>query len=202
MLYAPALVADNHAIGRDIAVTERARDELADAYGPLLPIERDPRVSTPTLTETVGALAPGTRYALCVLEPSRDSAVDRGDVASAVRVLTAGSAEMPVDGYATIAGLAGQTPQLVAGSSEPFRRMISIANVAVEIRMESWLDFDTIRRMGFGHVVAARRHTLIVERGVSFVAFDANGHSIQTAYRSNIFAPQPRYLVRQTAETP
>ena len=39
--------------------------------------------------------------------------------------------------------------------------------------MESWLAADTIRRMGFGHVVAAHRHTLIVERGVSFVAFDA-----------------------------
>jgi hypothetical protein len=66
----------------------------------------------------------------------------------------------------------------------------------VEIRMESWLTSDTIRRMGFGHVVAARQHTLIVERGVSFVAFDPSGRPLRTAYRSNIFAPQPRYLVR------
>jgi hypothetical protein len=60
--------------------------------------------------------------------------------------------------------------------------------------MESWLATDTIRRMGFGHVIVGRRHTLIVERGVSFVAFDADGRAIHTAYRSNIFAPQPRFL--------
>ncbi|MBW8860800.1 MAG: hypothetical protein JF601_00260 [Acidobacteria bacterium] len=62
--------------------------------------------------------------------------------------------------------------------------------------MDSWLTSDTIRRMGFGHVVAARQHTLIVERGVSFAAFDAAGRPLRRAYASNIFAPQPRYLVR------
>jgi hypothetical protein len=61
--------------------------------------------------------------------------------------------------------------------------------------MESWLVSDTIRRMGFGHVVAARQHTLIVERGVSFVAFDDRGAAIRTAYASNIYAPQARYLI-------
>jgi hypothetical protein len=62
--------------------------------------------------------------------------------------------------------------------------------------MEAWLPTDTIRRMGFGHVVAARQHTLIVERGVSFAAFDDNGRAIRTAYASNIYAPQTRYLIR------
>jgi hypothetical protein len=49
--------------------------------------------------------------------------------------------------------------------------------------------------MGFGHVVAARQHTLIVERGVSFASFDEDGKAIRTVYASNIFAPQARYLV-------
>ena len=49
--------------------------------------------------------------------------------------------------------------------------------------------------MGFGHVIAAHRHTLIVERGVSFVAFDERGRPLRTAYASNIFAPQARYLI-------
>src|SRR5262249_2793207 len=35
LLYAPALVTDNHAVGRAIALTERARSEIAAAYGPL-----------------------------------------------------------------------------------------------------------------------------------------------------------------------
>jgi hypothetical protein len=67
--------------------------------------------------------------------------------------------------------------------------------VAVEVRMESWLEFDTIRRMGFGHVVVAHRHTLIVERGVSFAAFNANGEATRTHYFGSIFASQPRFLV-------
>ena len=59
----------------------------------------------------------------------------------------------------------------------------------VDVRMESWLAADTIRRMGFGHVVAARQHTLIVERGVSFVAFDDRGpRRCGPAYAGNIFA--------------
>jgi hypothetical protein len=37
MLYAPALVADNETIGRTVVLTDRARSELVDAYGPLLP---------------------------------------------------------------------------------------------------------------------------------------------------------------------
>jgi hypothetical protein len=37
---------------------------------------------------------------------------------------------------------------------------------------------------------------LIVERGVSFAAFGADGLAIHTAYASSIFAPQPRYLIR------
>jgi hypothetical protein len=63
--------------------------------------------------------------------------------------------------------------------------------------MESWLSADTIRRMGFGHVIADRRHTLIVERGVSFAAFGSSGEALRTAYASNIFGPQPRYIVKR-----
>ena len=62
------------------------------------------------------------------------------------------------------------------------------------MRMESWLAFDTIRRMGFGQVVAAHRHTLIVERGISFAAFDDHGRPLRTVYLANIFAPEPRYI--------
>jgi hypothetical protein len=73
--------------------------------------------------------------------------------------------------------------------------MVTLSGTPVGIRMESWLASDTIRRMGFGHVIAARQHTLIVERGVSFAAFDARGVPVRIAYASNIFAPQARYLI-------
>jgi hypothetical protein len=63
--------------------------------------------------------------------------------------------------------------------------------------MDSWLAFDTVRRMGFGHVIAARRHTLIVERGVSFSAFDGEGRPVRTTYQANIFAPEQRWIVER-----
>jgi len=53
--------------------------------------------------------------------------------------------------------------------------------------------------MGFGHVIAARRHTLIVERGVSFVTFDAEGRALRASYIAGIFAPEPRFIVDKRA---
>jgi hypothetical protein len=195
ILYAPALVADNAAIGREVTLTERARASVEAAYGPLLPITRDARVPVSPLSSAADGVAPGTRYVLCLLKPSRDSPVDRDEVARLLQRLAGQPVALPPDDYVAIAGLAGQPPAFVAADAGPYRRRLDLAGVDVEIRMESWLLFDTIRRMGFGHVVAARQHTLIVERGVSFVAFDAGGRALTTAYASNIFAPQARYLV-------
>ena len=196
MLYAPTLVADNAAVGRDVTLTERARATLEAAYGPLLPTTRDPRVAAPTLSQSTGRVAPGVRYVLCVLRPSRDLALDPSELDRTLRQLAGAPVSLPPKDYVAVAGRAGQTPLLVDGSDVPFRRRLDLDGVDVEIRMESWLQSDTIRRMGFGHVIAARRHTLIVERGVSFAAFDEHGVALTTAYASNIFAPQPRYLVR------
>ena len=107
---------------------------------------------------------------------------------------------MPENSYAIVAGLAGEPPSAVIAANRPFRERVVLGDVPVDIRMESWLSVDTIRRMGFGHVIAARQHTLIVERGVSFAAFDASGRALRTAYASNIFAPQPRYVVQKQVQ--
>jgi hypothetical protein len=194
VLVAAALARDNHAIGRDVALTARARDTIARAYGPLLPTEADRRVFVPSLSETVGAIAPGTRYVLSVLKPSRDTALDEDDLARAAATL--GAVVGPPRGdYTVVAGVTGAPPAYTRESNRPFATQLTLDGVHVTIRMESWLEFDTIRRMGFGHVIAARRHTLIIERGVSFVAFDSAGRPLATAYAANIFAPQPRYLL-------
>ena len=196
LLYAPALVADNRAIGRGVALTERARATIDAAYGPLLSVTRDARVPVPTLPDAIGEVAPGTRYVLCVLRPSPGLSLDTGELSKALRTLTAGRAtDLPKGDYVVIAGIVGNAPELVTAADRPFRRELTLQGVQVEVRMDSWLTSDTIRRMGFGHVVAARQHTLIVERGVSFAAFDDDGRAIRTAYASNIFAPQARYLV-------
>jgi hypothetical protein len=196
LLYAPALVADNRAIGRDVALTERARAAAMAAYGPLIPMARDGRVPVPALSDATRSLAPGTRYVLCVLRPASGVRLDAGELSRALQLLTGGAVVALRDGdYAAVAGRVGERPQLVAAAALPFRRRVALHGVDVDIRMESWLTSDTIRRMGFGQVVAARQHTLIIERGISFAAFDENGRATRTAYASNIFAPQARYLV-------
>jgi hypothetical protein len=139
---------------------------------------------------------------LCVLRPSPDLTLDPDDLSSALSTLTAGHVtSLPAGDYVAIVGLAGGGPDLIAASDRPFRRELTLHGVTVAVRMESWLTSDTIRRMGFGHVVAAHQHTLIVERGVSFAAFDERGAAIRTAYGSNIYAPQARYLI-DTARQP
>jgi len=197
ILYAPALVDENRAIGRDIVLTDRARTTLAAAYGPLLPSEPDPRVAVPSLADATRNLRDGGRYVFCILKPTRDMALDWDDIGRALATLAGGRPiEVPAGDYIAIVGVRGQLPNLIVGSNQPFRRSISIDGVTVEIRMESWLSADTIRRMGFGQVVASHHHTLIVERGVSIAAFDGEGHPTHTAYAANIFAPQPRYLIK------
>ena len=198
ILYAPALIADNASIDRDVALTERARGELTDAYGPLIASARDPRVAVPTLADATRDLPDGSRYVLCILKPTRDLSLDWDDIGRSLSAQAGGrSIEVPDGDYIAIAGRRGRAPDLVMGSNRPFRRSLELDGVTVDIRMESWLAADTIRRMGFGHVIAAHHHTLIVERGVSFAAFDASGSAIRTAYAANIFAPEPRYLIRR-----
>jgi hypothetical protein len=65
----------------------------------------------------------------------------------------------------------------------------------VDIRIEAYLPFDTIRRAGFGCVVANRHHAITLERGVSFVALTQDGRALRRAWSSGLYAPQPRYLV-------
>jgi hypothetical protein len=196
LLYAPALVADNRAAGRGVVLTERAWSSVAAAYGPLLPGAPDDTIPGVSLSQALRGLAPGTRYVLCVLKPSHDFQIDADDLARALDWIGGGQPiRLPDGDYAVVAGLIGLAPTLTKGSNVPFRQHVLIGNQAVEIRMESWLSSDTIRRMGFGHVIAARRHTLIVERGVSFAAFDEQGRSLRTAYMASLFAPEPRYLV-------
>jgi hypothetical protein len=197
MLYAPALIADNTAIDREVVLTERARAALIGAYGPLFAAESDPRTSVVSLAEAVRGLPDGTRYVMCILTPTSDLPLDWIDIENALATLGDGVAVRVPDGdYIAVAGVSGRPPTFVSGSNRPFRRSVNVGDLPVRIRMESWLPADTIRRMGFGHVIVGRQHTLIVERGISFAAFDASGRPIRTTYASNIFAPERRYVVR------
>jgi hypothetical protein len=61
--------------------------------------------------------------------------------------------------------------------------------------MESWLAFDTIRRMGFGHAIVNREHAQILERGVNLLTVDGTGRVLISRYFSGLFELQPRYIV-------
>ncbi len=197
MLYAPALIRDNAEVGRRIVAGDRARSLLEAAYGPLLSSTRDESVAVARLIDLLRDLPRGTPYVLCVLRPTREFSLDESDLSGSLRLLTGDrvSAAGP-DDYSVVAGVLGAEPALSRSSPRPFRAGASLDGVDVDVRMESWLAFDTIRRMGFGHVIAGHRHALIVERGVSFVAFDAAGRVARSGYFSSIFAPQPRFTVQ------
>lgn len=196
LAYAPALIRDNHAIGREVVLTERARAQMEAAYGPLFTTRQDSRVLAAPLADRVASFPSGARYVLTFLRPTPDIRWDRADSDQALARLTGGSlATVPADDYVAVAGLVGQPPQLLVHEARPFRTAITLAGLRVDVRMESWLAFDTIRRMGFGHVIAGRRHALIMERGLSVVALAENGDPIRTEYAAGIYAPQPRFVI-------
>jgi hypothetical protein len=198
LLYAPALIADNLAIGRTVAVTDRARAGLAAAFGPLYSLEPDPSVAPTLLSHLVAGLPRSTRYVICVLEPTGGHTIDRDDLERTLAALgNSTAAPIPQAGYVAVAGLTGQAPSFVLAGDRPFRRSMTIGGTDVRIRMDAWLPSDTIRRMGFGHVIANRRHSLIVERGLSFVAFDGSGQPVLSAYSANVFAREPRFVIRE-----
>jgi hypothetical protein len=196
LVYAPALIRDNLEIGRRILLTHRAAAELNAAYGPLFQVQLDRRSAPRPLADITRALPIGTAYVLCVLGDDPDFAVNQDDLRSAVNALTGGAIPaLPVADYTALVGTVGAAPLRVWSESQPFRRSVRLGGAQVQVRMESWLRFDTIRRMGFGHVIANRRHALIVERGVSFVTLGADGRALQVAYRGGLYQPQPRYLI-------
>jgi hypothetical protein len=194
--YLPEFVDDNQKIFRKVLVTERARRTVVDTYGSRFTVVRDPLSAPASLLAAVARTPPRARYVLCVLKPTRDFGLDRDDVARALASAGDGtSVRIPDDDYVVVVGIKGQRPTLVDGADDPFTRTLDLAGLPVQIRMDSWLRSDTIRRMGYGHVIAGRHHSLIIERGVSYVAIDAIGEPLETAYAANIFAPEARYAV-------
>ena len=198
ILHAPALIADNLAIGREVVLTQRAAAQLHEAYGPLFAPAADPRLQVASLPDLVRGLPRGTPYVLTRLRQSREFEVNGDELDAAVRLLTGDTLPtLPVNDYVILAGQFGDTPLIVRDSLRPFRDVVQLGALPVEIRMDSWLTFDTIRRMGFGSVIAARRRALVVERGVGFVALTSDGGILRSGYAWGIFAPEPRFVLRR-----
>ena len=196
VLTLPFLVRDNLADGRQVFATPTAKAIAQAAYGDLFTFDPDPAADTRPLAARIGQLPQGTIYVLAVLQPYPDLSFDAEELAATSRQLTGGSSVLGREqAYSVIAGVAGRSPSLDRRSSAPWREQLRIGDVRLDIRMESWLPADTIRRAGFGQVVADRRHVLILERGVSFVALSADGQPLTSAYASSLFAPLARYRI-------
>jgi hypothetical protein len=193
----PWLIADNLAAGRAIAMTPQSRQVTEAAHGGLFAFAPDPRVDARPLASRLGVVPRGVVYVLAQLAPYRDLPYDAAEAAAVARLLTAGAATLG-DGpsYQVMAGRAGFPPIIDRRTGEPFREQLVIEGISLDIRMESWLPADTMRRAGFGHVIADRRHVLTLERGVSLVVLDTDGTVRKAAYASGLLAPLPRVLVR------
>ena len=194
ILTLPFLVRDNLADGCGVYATPIARQLARAAYGDVFAFEPDPAVDSRPLAARLSGLPAGTLYVLAVLSPYTDLTFDQRELADATRLLTAGTAILGREpSYTLIAGRVGERPVLDRREDLPWRAQVTISGVDLDLRMESWLPSDTIRRAGFGQVVANRAHVLIVERGVSVVALAPDGTPRLMTYASSLFAPLPRY---------
>jgi len=200
LLTLPFLIHDNLAAGSEVVATPVARDRMAAAYGGLFEFSPDKRIPVVTLEARLANLASGTPYVLTLLAPSPALPFDQQELAQAAAFLTARTAALGREpSYTVMAGLVGSRPTLLRRSDQPFRERFRLGSLAIDLRMESWLPTDTIRRAGFGHVIVDRRHVLTLERGVSFVGFGQDGAVTRIEYASGLFAPLPRYRVAMPA---
>jgi hypothetical protein len=195
VLSLPRLVRDNLDGCRRVLATPLARDLLRAAYGDIFAFTPDARAPRRPLLERLQPLPDGAVYVLGLLAPYRDLAFDGAELNAAARRLTGGTATLaPGASYQILAGIAGRAPSLSRKTDVPFRRQMTIGGQRLDVRMESWLPADTMRRAGFGHVVVNGQHVLTLERGVSALVLRPDG-TTTVAYASGLFAPIGRDFV-------
>ncbi len=190
----------NREIGREVLLTPGVYNTLSAlgytagaAVGDVGILKETPPSPYDALTERTMAVRDGTPYALAILRPDREYPLDKRALASAWSRLTAGSAELPeLRQFTIVIGRVGASPVLIKSEDRPYRLQMRMHAFDFDIRMESWLPTDTIRRAGFGHVIVDRSHLLTLERGVSFAALGPGGDPV---YLSGLFAPIPRYVL-------
>jgi hypothetical protein len=179
-------VAENAIAARDVVLTRRAYDTVH----PPSPSQwqHDPPPDKLQFSDDLKSIRSGTPYVLAILRPDREFPLNPIGVDRGWNALTTATAEPTLLQYNVIAGRVGERPDLVQTSDRPFRVRVRIEPFDLDIRMESWLPTDTIRRAGFGHVIVNGRHELTLERGISFRALSPEN---RTLYDSGIFAPIP-----------
>jgi hypothetical protein len=200
MLHFPFVVWTNAGMKRDVVLTEGAASLVRAAYGSLFPIDRDERVAVQTLADRIATLPRGTPYVLGLIESYPETPLDPGEMRAMAAAL--GVPDLPDTRYGVVAGRLGDRPVLRQGAAVPFRTAADLGGHRLDVRVECWLPADTIRRMGFGHVIVDRHHVLTLDRGASFVALAGDGTPRMAGWSGGLFTPQPRYVIRHDAVRP
>jgi len=182
--------------GREVVIAPEMLRGLRDrgysgAISNLREFEQPP---APTLATRVKELRDGTLYAFAYLKPYPEYPVDPHELKTIWLDLVGSENLPPFQDYNIIIGQAHRPPYVVRSDNQPYRLTSTIGSAAFDIRMESWLPTDTIRRAGFGHVIVNRRHVLSLDRGLSFVALDVRNGPALVAYAAGLFEPIPRLI--------
>jgi hypothetical protein len=157
-----------------------------------LPLPEQPDVRW---LEKLAALSAGTPYVVGILRPDSEYPIDRSELDTIWGRLTGPRGPFPgLEPYTVAIGRVGDPPHVMRSSARPFRLTAQVGPLKFDVRMESWLPTDTIRRSGFGHVIVNRRHALTLERGISLLAMSNEGLPLVTEYRAGLFAPIPRWV--------
>jgi len=172
---------------RDVIVTPRVYDKVRVPPTSQWLHDRTPEILH--FSATLAAVRPGTPYVLSILRPDREYPLNTFELGRAWQFLTAGITIPHLRQYNVIVGRVGDRPELVESADRPYRIRTRLEPFDIDVRMESWLPTDTIRRAGFGHVVVNGRHELTIERGISFRALGQGG---ETLYDSGLYAPIPK----------
>lgn len=163
-------------------------------------IPENPR---PTLLDIVKGLPAGLAYVIGVLRPDTAFPMDDLSLSPLWSVLTGGGETAPpAAAYTIMIGRIGERASLAKGDNHPYRVQTTLGPHRFDVRMESWLPTDTIRRSGFGHVIVDRSHALTLERGVSLLVVGESGPPVMREYRAGLFEPPQRFLAGHANEMP
>jgi hypothetical protein len=176
----------NAEIGRNVIVTQRTAETVSR-------VQPDAGAHDLEFSDVIRSVRPGTPYVLAVLRSDREFSLNSAGLARAWAWLAPGVTPPAARHYTVMVGRAGERPALIESRDRPYRVGARLDGLEIDVRMESWLPTDTIRRAGFGHVIVNRRHALTLERGLSFVTLGTNAAPV---YGSGLFAPLTRHVLR------
>ena len=181
----------NTQTGRSMILTARTAEKVQAQ--PVSRVLEEVDAPLGNFTNRVKDVRPGTPYVLAVMRSDREYPLNTAGLAYAWQWLVPDVTMPPLHHYTVLVGRVGERPGLFESRDHPYRITTRVGGADFDVRMESWLPTDTIRRAGFGHVIINRRHALTIERGISFLALHEGAGPI---YESGLYAPLHRYIFR------